>query len=191
MVELNCYYYRFVEDIPVSYYGPTILNVSSDTSVECIKNLLIKKQSPYQIHANNIDDITVQIVSYLDPTTCIKLTNNQLLIRDAVSLLRKSESYTIHWYLSKIKTIRYQLSRKDKLFNSQLKLVYLSDDMKLDEIKTTISNELNIPTNCFKILFTNNIEMNPDKTLSQLGITLTTSYPSDNQLYRQMIICDN
>ena len=63
--------------------------------------------------------------------------------------------------------------------------------MKLDEIKTTISNELNIPTNCFKILFTNNIEMNPDKTLSQLGITLTTSYPSDNQLYRQMIICDN
>lgn len=180
MINLNCYYFGFVDDISVSYYGPTFLKVDMNTSVENIKKLLIETQSIYQKHAHDINDIIVQIVFYGD--TCIKLTNNQTSINDVIPLSRKSESYTIHWYLSKIQSIKYQLIVNDK----QSEVIDISDDMKLNEIKTIIGNELNISVNCFKILHMNNIEMNSDKTLAQLGITPTTSYPSDNQMYRQI-----
>ncbi len=191
MIQLNCYYFSFLEDIPVSYYGPTILKVDIDTSIECVKKLLIEKQSPYQIHAHNIDDITLQLVFHGDSTTCIKLTDNQISINSVIPLHNDSESYTIHWYLSQIKNMRYQLSTNNIHFDYQSKLIYLSDDMKLPEIKTKISDELNIPINSFKILHMNDVEMNHDKTLAQLGITPTTSYPTDNQMYRHLVILDN
>lgn len=190
-IEFNSYYFSFFEDIATSYQGPVKFKISPNTTVGQIKQLLIDKQSPYQIYAKNINEITAQLVFYGSQSgsgspTCIKLTDNKKEIKDMLPV--KLDLYNIHWYLSDIKTFRYQVINVNKKYEviERLNLVSLSDDMKLDDIKSEISGQIGLVA--LKILDMNNIEMHPDKTLAQLGITPTTTYPDHDQVYRRLVI---